>query len=666
MEAKNMFVKNLISSLLLVLISLPHLVYSQPDTTNLDAKHISACVYEVIVPKPTNDSLTYEKPLPLDLIPFAIRNDKYYSIGTAFAYNETEFVTAGHVMNVWQKSQFGEICIRDTNGNVFSLDKVTKFSSRRDFMVFTVKGRISEEHLEINPSPELNEKVYAVGNALGQGVVIRDGLYTSNTPEEVDGTWNWIRFSAAASPGNSGGPLLDKNGKLVGVILSKSPNENLNLALPITEVQKDYEGCAEIYDKGRYSIDIMDVTKSGTLNTKVKLPMSFGVFKDTVIGIDNEFLNGLSKDMLAENKDQIFPNGTGSNKLLYKNTIYAFPQLIVKQADGNWDTTQPQKISTSELDNNGKIESGAVRKTVFLKIQKPDNISLSDFCSDSKSFMDMILKTTDLPRVIGPEKVRIISMGKADNEYMHVDSYGRKWLVKTWPLEYCDQVMVVFALPVPGGCVAMLTMGQTGRILDEMIPDLKLMTDFIYLSFDGTLRQWREYLEMKELVPSFFKDVDLVPNDDSFRFKSKRLGITCDTNSMKINEQSFLEIGFGYFRENDKVIWDATKVILLEGKFKKNGFAVSRNMKPNNGCNEKYIDNWQKLVDGQTPYDMKTYMKNESTVMSTVYKRPDATNGNKECSVLYDISCVKSGVVDQSEMESDIGKIVTGISVYEN
>ena len=399
---------------------------SQSESMNIDARHVNACVYEVIVPKPLNDSLTYEKPLPMDLIPFAIRNDKYYSIGTAFAYSETEFVTAGHVMNVWLRSQFGEICIRDTNGNVFSLDKVTKFSSRRDFMVFTVKERTSKEYLEINPSPELNEKVYAVGNALGQGVVIRDGLYTSNTPEEVDGAWNWIRFSAAASPGNSGGPLLDKNGKTVGVILSKSANENLNLALPIAEVQKDYAGEAELYDKIQYGIDIMDATKSGTLDKKVRLPMGFGAFKDVAVSMLNEFLGGLSKEMLAENKENMFPNGNGSNKLLYKNAIHEFPQLIVKQSDGNWDTTQPQKINSSELDNNGKIASGSIRRTLFLKIQKPGNISLNDFFSDSKSFMDMILKTFDLPRTVGPEKVRITSLGKADSEQMHVDSYGRK------------------------------------------------------------------------------------------------------------------------------------------------------------------------------------------------------------------------------------------------
>ena len=75
--------------------------------------------------------------------------------------------------------------------------------------------------------------MFAVGNALGEGIVIRDGLLTSLTPEAQDGRWKWLRFSAAASPGNSGGPLLDAQGRVIGLVAAKSPNENLNYALPI-------------------------------------------------------------------------------------------------------------------------------------------------------------------------------------------------------------------------------------------------------------------------------------------------------------------------------------------------------------------------------------------------------------------------------------------------
>ncbi len=59
---------------------------------------VNAATYEVVVPKPVKESLTYEKPLPLDLLPYAQRKDNYYPIGTAFAIAPDRFVSAGHVL----------------------------------------------------------------------------------------------------------------------------------------------------------------------------------------------------------------------------------------------------------------------------------------------------------------------------------------------------------------------------------------------------------------------------------------------------------------------------------------------------------------------------------------------------------------------------------------
>ena len=41
--------------------------------------------FEVVMKKPEKDPITYEKPLPLDLIPFIERTDAYRSVGTAFS-----------------------------------------------------------------------------------------------------------------------------------------------------------------------------------------------------------------------------------------------------------------------------------------------------------------------------------------------------------------------------------------------------------------------------------------------------------------------------------------------------------------------------------------------------------------------------------------------------
>jgi serine protease Do len=101
------------------------------------------------VKKPTKDSLKYEKPLPLHLLPYAIRNDKYYSVGTAFAISPNQFITAAHVLNLGVDSQFEGYSLRDKSGNVYPIEKIFKYSFRQDFVVFS-----SQKLTVSRPSPE--------------------------------------------------------------------------------------------------------------------------------------------------------------------------------------------------------------------------------------------------------------------------------------------------------------------------------------------------------------------------------------------------------------------------------------------------------------------------------------------------------------------------------
>ncbi|KAJ0342368.1 hypothetical protein COL154_014107, partial [Colletotrichum chrysophilum] len=72
---------------------------------------------EVVAAKP-KDTLTYEKPLPLDLLPYQERTDKYHSIGTAFAIGPNTYVTAAHVFMIGYQSLWGPPELRDASGKV--------------------------------------------------------------------------------------------------------------------------------------------------------------------------------------------------------------------------------------------------------------------------------------------------------------------------------------------------------------------------------------------------------------------------------------------------------------------------------------------------------------------------------------------------------------------
>ena len=73
----------------------------------------------------------------------------------------------------------------------------------------------------------------------------------------------------------------------------------------------------------------------------------------------------------------------------------------------------------------------------------------------------------------------------------------------------------------------MMRTDQTGSADQGDIPDLKVLSDFIYISYFGTFKEWREFLSMKDLLPSLLSTLDIqIKNNEVFRYKSKRLSLS--------------------------------------------------------------------------------------------------------------------------------------------
>ena len=84
------------------------------------------------------------------------------------------------------------------------------------------------------------DPVVAIGNPLGLEYSVTEGIISEvrTTPEGL----RVIQTDAAVSPGNSGGPLFNQNGEVIGVVsfnLSSSQDEgqNLNFAVSIDEAK---------------------------------------------------------------------------------------------------------------------------------------------------------------------------------------------------------------------------------------------------------------------------------------------------------------------------------------------------------------------------------------------------------------------------------------------
>jgi serine protease Do len=146
-------------------------------------RRIRASTFEVVMKKPPEEAVRYEKPLPLELLPYIERTDLYRSVGTAFAIGPNRYVTAAHVLIAGIGSQFGAPALRSSSGVVHPIASIQKFSAYEDFVEFSLAAPLPVAALPTNRTPQLDDAVLAVGNALGEGVVIRDGLFTSQTAE---------------------------------------------------------------------------------------------------------------------------------------------------------------------------------------------------------------------------------------------------------------------------------------------------------------------------------------------------------------------------------------------------------------------------------------------------------------------------------------------------
>ncbi|HEX7326045.1 MAG TPA: trypsin-like peptidase domain-containing protein [Rhodanobacteraceae bacterium] len=620
---------------------------------------IQAATFEVVAAKP-KDTLSYEKPLPLDLLPYQERTDKYYSVGTAFAIGPNRYVTAGHVLMIGYDSLWGPPELRDAKGKVYAIDKIEKFALRRDFVVFSLKDPPTVTPLQIDTHPALNQEVYSVGNALGTGVVIRNGLYTSDTPEDQDGKWKWIRFSAAASPGNSGGPLLNHDGKVIGVVLMKSPNENLNYALPMSEVLDAPKDLARYDERMAYQFDTFNSTLTGTFKGRFALPKTVPAFFAAYQDAFNAFTDAQLKALLAQQSPRLFPNGDGSHQILYGGpSMSDFPQLLARNADGVWAAGGTAKIRIT-LPANGYISGGTAGNNILFHLRKPDNIPEQSFHHDPKRVMDLLLKTGFLKRAVGPEKIRVTSLGQPQKTGTWTDRWGRHWQVWTWQIPYANGYQTVFALPTPDGYAILTRLNEAAEEHDSFI-NLRALTNFISLPYDGSLAQWRGFLAETDLLPEAFKTLHIsFDYGKDFRYDSSRLAFSLTPAVQKIEANSMLTLGFSFFpARSGKVVWGVGQVWLAEDKHDQHWVSLLRNQAPPADMDDNYQAHWRKILEHRHPYDGQAYSENDVTKINAVVPPPA---GDKP-TVLYTAYVYQPGTRPQAEMQQRLDLLLKNVKV---
>jgi len=174
----------------------------------------------------------YRRVLPSVLTVRADLTDGSVSQGSGFlALGENLAVTAWHVVKGARR-----VTVRFADKEEFEATGIVDKDESRDLALLRVRvaGR---PILMIAPTPPaVGSRVYAIGSPRGLEFSISDGL-VSQIRQGDSGT-KFVQFSAPASPGSSGGPLVNIDGQIVGVVDAQfTDGQNLNLAVSSTYVQ---------------------------------------------------------------------------------------------------------------------------------------------------------------------------------------------------------------------------------------------------------------------------------------------------------------------------------------------------------------------------------------------------------------------------------------------
>lgn len=158
-------------------------------------------------------------------------------IGTAFAAwraeDGTYFITAAHVVAGWGD----EVALTRKDGDWSG--EIVRRDTKNDLALIRAEGRPDgAPPLWQKPArarPRTGEQLLLVGSPYGLGGTVTTGIVSRVTRR-------MIQTDAAANPGNSGGPAIDRSGHVVGVLLAGG-GENINFAIRIERACKVLRRC---------------------------------------------------------------------------------------------------------------------------------------------------------------------------------------------------------------------------------------------------------------------------------------------------------------------------------------------------------------------------------------------------------------------------------------
>jgi S1-C subfamily serine protease/Tfp pilus assembly protein PilF len=213
------------------------------------------------------------------------------------------------------------------NGATYSIRGVLNAAADKDLVLLQADAKdVPSLTVSREPSlPEIGSRVAVIGSPLGLEGTVSEGIISGHRSAKKDD--QWLQMTAPVSPGSSGSPVVDENGKVVGIATFLVYNaQALNFARPVAYV-------SELLDKSQGTTEVAPFwtvaanPKNVVLNDPDFVAAENALQKDDAAGA-LKLLNGIAAKY-PENEAFLFRLGAVYERLnLLDDAVQAYQHAL--------------------------------------------------------------------------------------------------------------------------------------------------------------------------------------------------------------------------------------------------------------------------------------------------------------------------------------------------
>jgi len=193
-------------------------------------------------------------------------------LGTAFAVSASEVITARHIV-----MEATEIAVRGIDGRERTAT-VVGTDARTDLALMRVDGSLPPSKLGSSSDLRVGDTVLAVGNPYGLGHSLSVGVLGHRarrlSVDASDGPRvRFLQLSIPLNPGNSGGPIFDARGEVIGVLSgTHTQGQAIAFAVPVEAVIAGLPALREGAQVSRAFLGVRAEAEGGSLRVSSVIP----------------------------------------------------------------------------------------------------------------------------------------------------------------------------------------------------------------------------------------------------------------------------------------------------------------------------------------------------------------------------------------------------------